>query len=88
MDTHAIFKQTQRSRVSDGVITPILSNTDNAERILILIWSQLGDFDNLEYAWWLQRKSAKLQEKGIAVRAIGIGDRNPERSNLFIRRSG
>ncbi len=76
MDTHAFFKQTQRLRVSDGVVAPILSNTESANEILVLIWTQLGDFDNLEYAWWLQRESAKLQEKGIIVRAIGIGDRN------------
>lgn len=76
MDTYAILKQARRTRVSDGAITPILSKTEGANQILVLIWSQLGDFDNLEYAWWLQRESAKLQEKGIAVRAIGIGDRN------------
>ena len=76
MNIYAILKKVQRIRVSDGVVTPIFSNTENANRILVLIWSQLGDFDNLEYAWWLQRESAKLQEKGIAVRAIGIGDRN------------
>ncbi|VEP17065.1 conserved hypothetical protein [Hyella patelloides LEGE 07179] len=76
MDTGSILKQTQRLRVSDGVMTPILSNTESANRVLVLVWSQLGDFDNLEYAWWLQRESAKLQEKGIVVRAIGIGDRN------------
>lgn len=76
MNIYSILKQTQRLRVNDGVMTPILSNTESANRVLVLVWSQLGDFDNLEYAWWLQRESAKLQEKGIAVRAIGIGDRN------------
>lgn len=76
MDIHAFFQRTQRIRVSDGEIAPILSNTESADRVLVLIWSQLGDFDNLEYAWWLQRESARLQEKGIVVRAIGIGDRN------------
>lgn len=69
-----LLQQTQRLRVSNGAITPILSNTENADRILVLIWSQLGDFDNLEYAWWLQRESDKLKEKGVTVRAIGIGD--------------
>ena len=76
MDTYSILKQTQKLRVSDDVITPILSNTESADRVLVLIWTQLGDFDNLEYAWWLQRESEKLQKKGIIVRAIGIGDRN------------
>ena len=73
---YSIFQQTQKLRVSDNTIIPILTNTESANCILVLIWSQLGDFDNLEYAWWLQRESEKLQQKGIVVRAIGIGDRN------------
>lgn len=76
MNTYSILNQTKRLRISDGQIMPILSNIVPTERLLILIWSQLGDFDNLEYAWWLQRESSKLQEQGIQVRAIGIGDRN------------
>jgi hypothetical protein len=76
MDTYSIIKENKRLRVIDGVIAPILSDTDSAKQILVLIWSQLGDFDNLEFAWWLQRESTKLTEKGIIVRAIGIGDRN------------
>ena len=86
MDTYALLKQTRRLRVSDGEITPILSNTESANQILVLIWSQLGDFDNLEYAWWLQRESSKLQEKGIVVRAIGIGDRKS--GNKFCEYTG
>ncbi|MGD1942161.1 MAG: peroxiredoxin-like family protein [Leptolyngbyaceae cyanobacterium] len=43
--------------------------------MLVLVWSQLGDFDSLEYAWWLRRDWARLQAEGIDVRAIGIGDR-------------
>ncbi len=41
----------------------------------MLIWSQLGDFDSLEYAWWLQREAELLIEEGLVIRAIGIGDR-------------
>ncbi|NES83079.1 MAG: hypothetical protein F6K10_17660 [Moorea sp. SIO2B7] len=76
MNTYNILNQTQRLRVSDGVIVPILSNCESASRLLVIIWSQLGDFDTLEYAWWLQRDSQKLKDEGIIVRAIGIGDRN------------
>ena len=76
MDIYSCLENTRRQRVSDGEVVPVLSNCSSANLLLVLIWSQLGDFDNLEYAWWLQRESAKLQEKGIAVRAIGIGDRN------------
>ena len=50
-DYYAILKQTQRQRVSDGAILPILSGCESATRLLVLIWPQLGDFDSLEYAW-------------------------------------
>ncbi len=73
---YSILKQTQCLRISDGEIQPILNDSSNAPQTLVLIWSQLGDFDNLEYAWWLQREKEKLQAKEIAIRAIGIGDRN------------
>ena len=76
MNTYSILNQTERLRISDGQIMPIFNKIIPTERLLILIWSQLGDFDNLEYAWWLQKESSKLQEQGIQVCAIGIGDRN------------
>ena len=74
MNIYEKLRQTQRERVSDGVIAPILSGCESAEQILVLVWSQLGDFDSLEYAWWLQRDWARIQAAEIAVRAIGIGD--------------
>jgi hypothetical protein len=70
-----IFQTTQLQRVSDGRLVPILADVDNASPVLVLVWPQLGDFDSLEYAWWLQRESAALQPIGVQVRAIGIGDR-------------
>ena len=76
MDTYSILNKTQCLRISDGKIVPILSNCESATRQLILLWSQLGDFDNLEYAWWLRRELDKIKASGIAVRAIGIGNRN------------
>jgi hypothetical protein len=75
LNHYAILKQTQRQRVSDGAILPILSGCESATRLLVLIWPQLGDFDSLEYAWWLQRESKLLIEEGVAIRAVGIGDR-------------
>jgi hypothetical protein len=74
MDTYTIIKQTQRQRVSDGAIAPILSDCE-ADKQLVLVWPQLGDFDSLEYAWWLQREANQLQAQNIAIRAVGIGDR-------------
>lgn len=74
MDIYSILQQTQLQLVSDGLIKSILDH--NANQTLVLLWSQLGDFDNLEYAWWLNRESELLKSKKITVKAIGIGDRN------------
>ncbi|MGL5796423.1 MAG: peroxiredoxin-like family protein [Waterburya sp.] len=76
---YSLLSQTQRLRVSDGETVSIFDGCESADRLLILIWSQLGDFDSLEYAWWLKQESEKLQAKGITIRAIGIGDRNSGR---------
>ncbi|HIK40242.1 peroxiredoxin-like family protein [Thermoleptolyngbya sp. M55_K2018_002] len=75
MNPYSLLAQTTRERVGDGAIAPILADCGAASRILVLIWPQLGDFDSLEYAWWIRRQAAQLQAAGIAVRAVGIGDR-------------
>lgn len=72
---YTTLQETQRQRVSDGTIAPILSECESATQVLVLIWPQLGDFDSLEYAWWLHREAAMLEAAGIRVRAVGIGDR-------------
>lgn len=74
MTIYSILKQTQRELVSSGNREPILGR--NSRKTLFLLWSQLGDFDNLEYAWWLNRESQQLKTLGMSVKAIGIGDRN------------
>jgi hypothetical protein len=66
----------QRERVSDGSIVPILSGCESAHRLLVIICPQLGDFDSLEYAWWLQREQNQLTATGTMVRMVGIGDRS------------
>lgn len=43
-------------------------------RRLVLLFSQLGDFDSLEYAQGLVAALPRLQQAGIQVVAIGIGD--------------
>jgi hypothetical protein len=73
---YEIFQTTQRQRVSDGQILPILSDCDDAKRLLVLVWPQLGDFDSLEYAWWLEKEATQLHNAGVTIRAVGIGDRN------------
>lgn len=75
MNTYALLSQTERQRVSDGAVVPILSGCQEAPRQLVLLWSQLGDFDSLEYAWWLKRDTERLQAQGVAFCAVGIGDR-------------
>ncbi|MBD3882859.1 AhpC/TSA family protein [Phormidium tenue FACHB-886] len=75
MNPYDRFRQTKRQRISDGAVVPILEGCD-APRQLVLLWPQLGDFDSLEYAWWLQREAQHLQQTGIVVRAVGIGDRS------------
>ena len=70
-NAYSILSQTQCLRISDGEIKPIFDGCSNSSQTLVLIWSQLGDFDNLEYAWWLQREKEKLQTKGINIRAVG-----------------
>lgn len=76
LNIYSILSQSQRLRVSDGEIKPVLDGCIYPSKLLVLIWSQLGDFDNLEYAWWLQREKEQIAARGIRICAIGIGDRN------------
>jgi hypothetical protein len=73
MNIHSILSQTERQRVSDGTVLPILSGCESSMRQLVLLLPQLGDFDSLEYAWWLRREAQRLETQGIAIRAVGIG---------------
>jgi hypothetical protein len=78
MDIYSILKRTQRELVSSGEQQTIMGNMSSDQtmsKTLVLLWSQLGDFDNLEYAWWLNRESSKLQAAGISIKAIAVGDR-------------
>ena len=70
-----VFQQTERLQVSDGALTPILPGAI-AQRTLVLALPQLGDFDSLEYAWWIQRGRDRLTNLNIDVRAVGIGDQS------------
>ena len=72
--TYAVLSQMSRQRVSDGATVPLLLGCASAPRQLVLVWPQLGDFDSLESAWWLQR-AANPGPEGLVIRAVGIGDR-------------
>ncbi len=76
MNIYQTFQTTDRERVSDGQIVPILSGCAAARQLLVVICPQLGDFDSLEYAWWLQRERSQLAATGTCVRMVGIGDRS------------
>jgi AhpC/TSA antioxidant enzyme len=76
MNVYSIFQQTDRLRVSDGKIVPILGGCETANRSLVIICPQLGDFDSLEYAWWLKKDLKQLELTGLAIRMVGIGDRS------------
>lgn len=75
MNSYSILKRTQRLRVSDGQQVAVLDGCETASRLLVLVLPQLGDFDSLEYIWWVQRETEQLQSMNLAIRAIGIGDR-------------
>jgi len=75
MDTYSILTQAQLQRVSDGASTAPLGTCDPQQTTLLLVWPQMGDFDTMEYAWWVERESAKLDAANVQVRAVGIGDR-------------
>jgi AhpC/TSA antioxidant enzyme len=75
MNPYTIFTRTDRERVSDGEIVPILSGCESFSQLLVAICPQLGDFDSLEYAWWLQREMPKLAAAGVTIRLVGIGNR-------------
>ncbi|MEL6162007.1 MAG: peroxiredoxin-like family protein [Cyanobacteria bacterium J06623_5] len=70
-----VLNQAQLCRVSDGELTALGDSCRAIAPVLFLIWPQLGDFDTLEYAWWIERERAKLEAADIQVRAVAIGDR-------------
>ncbi|MGB3496378.1 MAG: peroxiredoxin-like family protein [Elainellaceae cyanobacterium] len=74
IDVYAILSQTRRQRISDGAIAPIFSGAATQKRLVVIL-PQLGDFDSMEYAWWIQREREQVEAKGVAVTAVGIGDR-------------
>lgn len=75
MTPYSLLKQAQRQRVSDGQHISIVDGCDSADRLLVMVLPQLGDFDSLEYIWWLQRYAEQLQSLKLTIRAVGIGDR-------------
>jgi AhpC/TSA antioxidant enzyme len=75
MNVYTKLTQIDRVRVSDGSTLPILTGCESAHRLLVTICPQLGDFDSLEYAWWLNRELPQLTAAGVTIRMVGIGNR-------------
>ena len=75
MNVHKILAQTDRQRVSDGVVQPVITIGETSNQTLVVVCPQLGDFDSLEYAWWLNREMPQLTEANIKVKMVGIGNR-------------
>lgn len=76
MTTYSILSSAELARVSDRQPHSLLSTCNSTQPILLLIWPQLGDFDTLEYAWWIQKERARLDAANVQVRAVAIGDRD------------
>ena len=60
-----------------AALQPVLAEMaplENQQRRLLLVLSQLGDFDSVEYAQAVMASWDQLLEAGVDVRAIGIGD--------------
>ena len=51
-----------------------LPGMESGQRRLVLVLSQLGDFDSMEYAQALVPVLPRLEAEGISTCAIAIGD--------------
>ena len=67
MNPFSLFQQTKRQRVSDGQFAAILDDSQIFRRLLVILLPQLGDFDSLEYAWWLRREADNLRQEQIML---------------------
>jgi AhpC/TSA antioxidant enzyme len=85
---YSIFVNENKLRVGDGQTTTIIIPDDvrNKSYQLIVVLPQLGDFDSLEYAWWLKKEGRMLEDKNIVVKAIAIG--NLESGQKFCQYTG
>jgi AhpC/TSA antioxidant enzyme len=70
-----IWQTTQCQRVSDGEIVGILDGCESKNHLLAIALPQLGDFDSLEYIWWLRHRLPENLATKLTIRGVGIGDR-------------
>jgi len=76
MGTYSTLSHTLLACVDNLQSSTLLTGCDLAHPILVLVWPQLGDFDTLEYAWWIQKQRKHLEANSMQVRAVAVGDRN------------
>ncbi|WP_398339549.1 peroxiredoxin-like family protein [[Leptolyngbya] sp. PCC 7376] len=69
-----MLQETTLTRVANNSFAaPAPKDIVLQQPLLILILSQLGDFDSLEYAWWLKKDQSLIADLNVV--AVGIGDR-------------
>ena len=85
MNVYSQLAQTELTQVRSGDQISLLTDCYLAKPLLVLVWPQLGDFDSLEYAWWLQRERTFFSKNQIQVRAVWIGDRRSGKNFVTIR---
>ena len=74
MNILELLQKANVTRVSDNQVVALVPEQSLLQQpLLVLILSQLGDFDSLEYAWWLQKDRQLIE--GLDIVAVGIGDR-------------
>ena len=57
-------------------MTSLFDRVAQSSPLLFIAFPQLGDFDSLEYAWWLNRYWQRITNSSLTVLAVGIGDRS------------
>mgnify|MGYP006264565255 CR=1 FL=1 len=61
-------------KAPEALIRRIGKNPDGAAKRLVVLLTQLGDFDSMEYAQALVPALPRLEQAGIRPLAIAIGD--------------
>ncbi len=71
---YSLFQETKLQAVSTGEEQFLLNDCNQSNYLFVILFPQLGDFDSLEYAWWLQKSWTELEALDVTIRAVGIGN--------------
>jgi hypothetical protein len=73
MNPYDLLQSTERQRVSDGAIAPILDgNLSSDTQSLVLVWSQLGDFDSMNTLGGSKKKRLCSNAPGCRCGQLGL----------------